>query len=87
MKRFPMPGLSLAQRKQLFNSLSQRSAIDLDSRKHFLMPETLTHSFGGQIWWAFMMELQDRPLMTAIGLVAASTYPVVWLFKHLRHFF
>jgi hypothetical protein len=87
MKRFPMPGLSSGQRKSLFAALTQRAALDARSREVFLTPEALSHTVTGQVWWALMMELQDRPLITVVGLLATSTYLVLWTYKQLHRFF
>lgn len=87
MKRLPMPGLSLTQRKCLFAALTERAALDASGREVFSTPEALSHTGSGQVWWALMMELQDRPFVTVVGLIATSTYLVLWIYKQLHRVF
>ncbi len=84
MKRVRLPGLSVMEQQQLFQALVKRSELDAETRNEFPAPEFLSHRFLGQSWWALLKELCDRPLMTALGLVAATTYPLFWLTHLVR---
>ena len=87
MKHLPMPGLSFSQRKCLFAALTARAALNASGREAFSTPEALSHTGSGQVWWALMMELQDRPLVTVLGLIATSSYLLLWIYKQLHRFF
>ena len=87
MIRLRLPGLSKTQQEVLFQALLARAELETDQKFHFDIPPVLAASLSGQGWWALMLELHDRPLVTLLGLAGCITYPLVWLSRFMRHWF
>jgi hypothetical protein len=82
-----MPGLSPGQARQLLQALEERAALAGEDKARYPVPEPLARSFAGQVWWALMQELSDRPLTTVLGLLASATYPVWWFVQAAHRWF
>ncbi len=82
-----LPGLTKQSQGRLWIALQRRLRMPREQRANFPVPARLARSWAGQGWWALLTEFQDRPLLTALGLLATATYPFLWLALHYWHGF
>ena len=80
-----LPGLSRQAQGRLWIALQRRRLLPREQRECYRLPPPLARSRVVQGWWALLTEFQDRPVFTALGLLATITYPVLWLLSTLFH--
>lgn len=79
-----LPGISHMDSALFFRALQERALLSQIQRRRGKIPEGLMGQWPAQWWWAFFTELQDRPLWTLLGLLAAVSYPLFWGLHHFR---
>jgi hypothetical protein len=79
-----LPGISEKHSTLLYRALGERSSLSEKERSGYSLPRELSGNWAAQWWWALFTEINDRPLWTLLGLLAALSYPLFWGLHHFR---